>query len=93
MIQYSAEIHTALHNNKERTKPEEDVYRFARASVVADKNIKKGDAFTHENLWVRRPGTGEIPAADYDNIIGKIAAQDLRSGMQLKVSDVQVDEE
>ena len=73
--------------------PEEDVYRFARASVVTDKNIKKGDAFTHENLWVRRPGTGEIPAADYDNIIGRYAARELKAGMQLKFSDVQVDEE
>ena len=93
LIQYSTEIHTALHNNKERSVPEEDVYRFARASVVTDKNIKKGDAFTHENLWVRRPGTGEIPAADYDNIIGRYAARELKAGMQLKFSDVQVDEE
>ncbi|NDH73637.1 MAG: polyhydroxyalkanoate biosynthesis repressor PhaR, partial [Rhodobacteraceae bacterium] len=36
LIDRSREIHTALMNPKQRTGPEEDVYRFARASVVAD---------------------------------------------------------
>ena len=33
--------------------------KFAFASVVSIKNIKKGEAFTKDNLWVKRPGTGE----------------------------------
>jgi hypothetical protein len=37
LIDRSREIWTALHNPKERTAPEEDVYRFARGSVVADR--------------------------------------------------------
>mgnify|MGYP006154383109 CR=1 FL=1 len=37
LIDRSREVHTALMNPKVRTGPEEDVYRFARGSVVADK--------------------------------------------------------
>lgn len=43
LIDRSREIHTALMNPKQRTGPEEDVYRFARASVVADADLAAGD--------------------------------------------------
>lgn len=44
---------------------------FAFATVVAIRDIKKGESFTKENIWVKRPGTGEIPAEDYPNVLGK----------------------
>ena len=37
------------------------------------KDIKEGQIFTKDNLWVKRPGTGEIKAKYYENIIGKKA--------------------
>jgi N-acetylneuraminate synthase len=47
----------------------------ARRSVVAARSIKKGEAFTTENLALKRPGTG-IPASRYDELLGRIATRD-----------------
>ncbi len=63
--------------------------KFAFASVVSIKDIKKGEVFTKENLWVKRPGTGEILAEDYQSILGKSALNDISSGQQLKLKDIQ----
>jgi N-acetylneuraminate synthase/UDP-N-acetylglucosamine 2-epimerase (hydrolysing) len=58
--------------------PEEDVtINFAFATVVSITPIKKGEKFTRDNLWVKRPGTGEVLAIDYDSLIGKTAAIDI----------------
>ena len=45
--------------NKKLIKEEEVTSAFAFSSVVADKEIKKGEQLTKENLWVRRPGGGD----------------------------------
>jgi N-acetylneuraminate synthase len=50
---------------------------FAYASVVTIADIKKGDIFSKENLWVKRPGTGEILAVDYEQLLGKKAVVDI----------------
>lgn len=47
----------------------------ARKSIVADKNILKGEKFTNENITVKRPGNGISPMYWYD-ILGKIAEKD-----------------
>lgn len=47
----------------------------ARKSIVASRKIKKGDAFTVENITVKRPGTGTSPML-WDRIIGTRAEQD-----------------
>lgn len=44
---------------------------FAYATVVTIKEIKAGEEFTKDNIWVKRPGTGEIFAEDYENLLGK----------------------
>ena len=61
LIDRTAEIHTAINNSKQRTAPEEDVYRFARSSVVADRDIDHGTVITEKDIWTRRPGVGPIP--------------------------------
>lgn len=48
---------------------------IARKSIVAAKNIQKGETFTEENLTVKRPGTGISPMK-WDEVIGKIATKD-----------------
>lgn len=70
----------------EGEKPTKD---FAFASVVADKDIKKGALFSLENIWVKRPATGDFSADDYERLIGKIAAKDIIKGEQIKKTDVQ----
>ena len=57
---------------------------FAYASVVTIKPIKAGEAFTKENLWVKRPGTGELLADEYNDILGKVAACDIKEDMLLE---------
>lgn len=64
--------------------PEEQVtIDFAFATVVTIAPVKKGEQFTKDNLWVKRPGTGAIPAEKYDSILGKTAATDIDTDVQL----------
>lgn len=68
--------------------PEEEVTRvFAYSSVVCTRKILRGDIFTENNIWVKRPGTGEIPARDYDQVLGTKATRNIELGEQLKRSD------
>lgn len=71
LVDRSKEIFTAINNPKERTLQEEDVYKFARGTIVADREIKKGTIIAEKDIWARRPGNGEIAAAFYDNILGR----------------------
>jgi N,N'-diacetyllegionaminate synthase len=48
---------------------------IARKSILASKDIKKGEIFSTENLIVKRPGNGISPMKWHD-IIGKIAKRD-----------------
>ena len=84
LIDHSKEIATALSNPKQRTKAEEDVYAFARGSVVADKNIIAGQIINEKDIWARRPGTGEISVADFYKVVGRRAKVDLMVNDQLK---------
>ena len=87
LIDRSREIHTALMNPKQRTGPEEDVYRFARASVVADKDLSAGSILTEADIWARRPGSGEIAGYDFDKVVGKKLRVSVQRNQQLKWSD------
>lgn len=48
---------------------------IARKSIVASKNIKKGEKFTEQNIAVKRPGTGISPI-NWDQVLEKIANKD-----------------
>ena len=87
LIDRSKEIHTALNNPKVRTAPEEDVYRFARGSVVADKDLPAGHVVTDADIWARRPGSGEISVQYFDQLIGKQLTQSVKRNQQLRWSD------
>jgi N-acetylneuraminate synthase len=87
LIDRSREIHTALNNPKQRTGPEEDVYRFARASVVADADLAAGHVITETDIWARRPGSGEIAGFEFDQVVGKTLNVAVRRNQQLKWSD------
>jgi sialic acid synthase SpsE len=64
--------------------PEEQVtIDFAFATVVSIKPIKAGETFTKDNLWVKRPGTGEILAEQYEAILGRTAKVDIDNDVQL----------
>ena len=50
---------------------------LVRKSIVAKKDIKKGDIFSDDNLCSKRPGTGLSPML-WDEIIGKRAKKNFR---------------
>lgn len=62
---------------KKALKEEQVTIDFAYASVVSIQSIKRGECFSKENLWVKRPGTGEIPAKDFETLLGKKALRDI----------------
>lgn len=49
----------------------------ARKSLVAKRNIKKGECFSEENLTVKRPGTGISPMKWFE-VLGKTANRDFQ---------------
>lgn len=61
---------------------------FAFATLCSIKAIKKGDVFSKENIWVKRPGTGEIKAEFYEEVLGKVALKDIEVDEQISWGDV-----
>jgi len=88
LIDRSKEIWIAARNPKQRTPAEEPVYRFARASVVADRDLPEGHLITEADIWARRPGSGEIAGYDFDKVVGKRTTRALPRNTQLKWSDL-----
>ena len=74
--------------SKEPAKEEQVTIDFAFATVVSIADISKNDTFTKENLWVKRPGTGEILAAEYQNILGKKANKFIPNNTHLRKEDI-----
>lgn len=50
----------------------------ARKSIIAARDIKKGDVFTEENLTVKRPGNGVSPMK-WDEVLGMTASRDFHT--------------
>ncbi len=80
-----------LYNQRGGTKKpvneEQDTANFAFASVVSIKKIKKGEKFSKENLWVKRPGTGEIKAERLNSLFGKTALNNIENDEFINMKD------
>ena len=85
----SKAIHRALGGNKNILDEEKPTIDFAYASVVTTKDIKKGDVLTEDNIWVKRPGTGEIRARDFYKLLNKKVIEDVKKNTQLEWSLVE----
>lgn len=77
LVNGSKEIYLMRGGKKKALKEEKVTIDFAYSTVVTIKHIKKGEKFTKENLWVKRPGNKGILAKYYDSIIGKRALCDI----------------
>lgn len=62
--------------NKQPLICESSARKEARRSIVARKDIKKGETITADDLTFKRPGTGIYPS-EIDNVIGKTASVDI----------------
>ncbi len=86
LIEGSAIMKLARGGTKAPVAEEAPTIAFAFASVVATADIRAGEAFTTENIWVKRPGTGEIPAEEYESVVGRQAAVAVHAGDQVSRS-------
>ena len=77
LLKAAEDVDKMLGGEKKALPEEQVTIDFAFATVVSIKDIKKGEKFTHENIWVKRPGTGEILAEHYEELIGKVAKVDI----------------
>jgi len=73
---------------KEMIAEEQITIDFAFATVVAIRPIRKGEEFTKDNIWVKRPATGEITAEDYSSLLGKVSLADIECDTHLEWKDV-----
>ncbi len=87
LIEGSAAIHAALGGGKNILPEEQPTIDFAYACVVAIRDIARGEALSRENIWVKRPGTGEIKAKHFEEILGCRATRSIRKDSQLQWSD------
>lgn len=81
-------IHQALGADKAVLARERPVAGFARASVVVIRPVAAGERLTEANLWVKRPGDGEIPAKDFTRVLGKTARVPMAPDHQVRWSEV-----
>ena len=81
-------IYKSLQGKKEIFEEEKSTIKFAHSSVVTIKDIQKGDKFNKENIWVKRPGTGEIKSEEFEKILGKSASKTIKKDTQLRYEDV-----
>ncbi len=82
------EIYVSKKGSVKPIKAEKSTANFAFASVVAIKNIKKGERFSNKNLWVKRPGNGDSLADKLEKILGKICKKEIKKNTQLKLKNV-----
>lgn len=76
MVQAIRHIEKALGNGcKIPTESEKKNIEIARKSIVAARNIRRGEIFSDQNLTTKRPGNGLSPMKWFD-LIGKSATKD-----------------
>lgn len=88
LILGSNAIHEAIGGKKEILPDEKPTIDFAYACVVSTQDISEGAVLTPENIWVKRPGTGEIKALHYLKILGKKVSRNIKADQQLRWTDI-----
>ena len=88
LIEAAKTLHAELGGTKGPVKEEQVTMDFAFATVVTIQPVKAGEVFTTKNLWVKRPGTGAIPAERYEDLLGKPARRDIPADTHLASDDL-----
>jgi N-acetylneuraminate synthase len=89
LIVSSNEIWQMRGGAKEPAQEEQVTIDFAFATVCAIADIKKGETFSKDNIWVKRPGTGKILAEHFNALLGKKATRDIVNDEQLDFKDIE----
>lgn len=85
MIKYVRDTALALGDENYQNKINDKKREFSR-SIFVNKEIKKGEIFTEENLTIKRPNLGLHPRF-YKEILGKRATKDLAFATPLAQED------
>jgi sialic acid synthase SpsE len=88
LIYASKIVKKARDGKKGPVDEEKPTIDFAYACVVSIKAIKKGEVFSRENIWVKRPGTGEIKAENYESVLGRKALADIEKDKQISWNQI-----
>ena len=89
LIEGTKAIKAALGGHKTILPDEKPTIDFAYACVVSICEIRAGEDLTEKNVWVKRPGTGEIKAVDYERVLGKKARSNIAQDTQIKWTDLE----
>lgn len=89
LVKGARAIHLASGGEKVILPIERSVIDFAYASVVAIDNIRAGEIFSLDNLWVKRPGDGPIHAENLERILGKKARRNIPANAQICEDDIE----
>lgn len=91
MKRYIKAIHDAyiaLGDGIKRITPEEIATKpRMQKSLTAARAIKTGEKISKDDILIRRPATG-IPPNRLNDVIGKIAAKNIKADMPIRVADV-----
>lgn len=88
LIRGAEAVHQARGGHKGLLEGEAPTSAFAYACVVSIETIKAGERLTAENIWVKRPGTGEILAEHYNDLLGQRARRSIEANQQLCWADI-----
>jgi len=91
LIEGSREIFQMRGGEKGPAAEEKVTMDFAFATVVTTRSIEAGERFSAANIWVKRPGTGELSAEEYSKVIGKKATHPIGADQHLTWADVNTD--
>src|SRR5256885_1524530 len=83
LVEGSRAVFAALGGHKSVLPEEQPTIDFAYASVVAIRDIGGGELLSRDNIWVKRPGTGGIRAAAFEDLLGRVAARPISKDAQL----------
>jgi sialic acid synthase SpsE len=89
LIEGSAILQQQRGGKKGPAEEEKVTIDFAFATICTIKPVKKGELFTKENIWVKRPGKGGILAEHYNDVLGKKANKELEIDIQVIWNDIE----
>lgn len=89
LLVFGPQIVEACGGRREPADEEQVTMDFAFASCVTIREIRKGETFSVENTWVKRPGTGDLKASDLHKVFGRVSAYDLPPNVQIPLGAVQ----
>ncbi|GAB7008110.1 N-acetylneuraminate synthase family protein [Halorubrum trueperi] len=88
LVEYATLCHKTKGDDKEVRDGEVSIAEWARHSVVTTSQVATGETLTAEQLTTKRPGTG-IPATEFDETVGRVAARDLEANRTLQEADLE----